>query len=72
MLYPGPTANGYTNGIWNLCEEDWDAVMIPVSRAFSDASTGNWNGTPDSRAIFQLISDFPSDVASQINNHVRH
>ncbi len=72
VLYPGPTANGYTNGTWNLCEEDWDAVMIPVSRAFSDASTGNWNGAPDSRAIFQSISDFPSDVASQINNHVRH
>lgn len=27
---------------WNLCQDDWDAVMVPVRRAESFASNGTW------------------------------
>ena len=27
---------------WNLCQSDWDAVLIPVRRAESPASGGSW------------------------------
>ena len=39
VFYPGDTvsASEYTNGVWNLCEEDWDAVMLPISRAWCPA-----------------------------------
>jgi len=63
ILYPGPTFDSakYTNGVWNLCEEDWDAVMIPIDRAFNNTvSPGAWgtdaNGNstkdPDTNALF--------------------
>lgn len=45
ILYPGPTffSEKYTNGVWNLCEEDWDAVMIPIDRALNNTvSPGTW------------------------------
>lgn len=56
VQFPGATyANArYTSGTWNLCEEDWDAVMIPVSRAWNDTGVGAWgtgstpNGDTDS------------------------
>lgn len=28
---------------WNLCQDDWDAVMVPVRRADSYASNGVWS-----------------------------
>lgn len=31
------------NQEWNLCQSDWDAVFVPVRKAYSDASTGLWN-----------------------------
>ena len=30
------------NQEWNLCQSDWDAVFVPVSRAYSGASVGFW------------------------------
>ena len=56
VQYPGAIyANArYTGGTWNLCEEDWDAVMIPVSRAWNNTGVGAWgtgstpNGDTDS------------------------
>ena len=44
VQYPGDTAGGYRNGVWNLCEEDWDAVLIPVSRAWCETEPGKWKG----------------------------
>ena len=33
---------------WNLCQSDWDAVLIPVRRAEAFASDGSWdNGVTD-------------------------
>lgn len=32
-----------SNQSWNLCQSDWDAVMVPVRCAESDAWNGNWN-----------------------------
>ena len=29
-------------GVWNLCEEDWDAVMLPLKRAWCDTTPGSW------------------------------
>ena len=42
---------GYTGDVWNLCEEDWDAVMIPVNRAWHDASSGAWTGTANANEL---------------------
>lgn len=35
-----------SSGVWNLCEDDWDAVMLPISRAWSNTDVGSW-GTSD-------------------------
>lgn len=32
--------HGNTDGDWNLCVNDWDAVFVPVRRAVSTANTG--------------------------------
>lgn len=42
---------GYTANVWNLCEEDWDAVMLPVARAWHDASRGAWTGNPEANTL---------------------
>ena len=33
---------GEDNGRWNLCQSDWDAVFVPVSKAKSWATGGFW------------------------------
>ena len=33
---------GADNGKWNLCQSDWDAVFVPVSKAKSLAAHGLW------------------------------
>ena len=30
------------NQKWNLCQSDWDAVFVPVRKAYSDAISGFW------------------------------
>ena len=35
----------WEDGDWNLCQSDWDAVLIPVRRAESLARSKNWEGT---------------------------
>lgn len=88
VLYPGATYTNarYTSGVWNLCEEDWDAVMIPVSRAWHDASTGAWIGGASSTNLIDGYTDgdgnnFPGvretlDVNTRYSNgmgtHIRH
>lgn len=43
VQWPGTHASQYnTNSVWNLCEEDWDAVMLPVARAWNDTTTNAW------------------------------
>ena len=37
-------------GVWNLCEEDWDAVMLPVSRAWNTTQISGW-GTGQNNGI---------------------
>ena len=64
--YPGETAeakHGYTNGVWNLCEDDWDAVMIPVSRAWNETSSSGWSGNRSSQ---NLLTKMKSELG--VNN----
>ena len=66
VQFPGATyANArYTSGTWNLCEEDWDAVMIPVSRAWNDTGVGAWGtgSTPngDTDSLLRSVAGFLS------------
>lgn len=58
--YPGETAaaaHGYTNGVWNLCEDDWDAVMIPVSRAWNETSSSGWSNARSSQDLLNLTKE---------------
>ncbi len=50
VQYPGDNSTGSLNastrynrtGVWNLCEEDWDAVMLPLQRAWCNTTPGAW------------------------------
>ena len=59
ILYPGATSSlsKYSSGqgTWNLCEEDWDAVLIPVDRAWHDASSGTWKGQPSAGSLLSAV-----------------
>lgn len=33
---------------WNLCQSDWDAILIPVRMATNDARDGRWKDSDDS------------------------
>ena len=33
---------------WNLCQSDWDAILIPVRMAPNDAKDGSWHDSDDS------------------------
>ena len=33
---------------WNLCQSDWDAMLIPVRMARNDAKDGSWSDSDDS------------------------
>lgn len=61
ILYPGATSGlskyAAGNGTWNLCEEDWDAVMIPVDRAWHNASLGAWAGAPSAANILTAVQN---------------
>jgi hypothetical protein len=39
-----------TARVWNLCEEDWDAIMLPISRARNTTQVNGW-GTGQSNGI---------------------
>ena len=46
VQWPGTTnsnAQYNSSGIWNLCEEDWDAVMMPIRRTWNYTVSGNWS-----------------------------
>ena len=61
ILYPGDTNDlpKYSGGLktWNLCEEDWDAVMIPVDRAWHDAGSGSWQDSPSAEALLAAVKN---------------
>ena len=44
VQWPGERVSSLYNSssIWNLCEEDWDAVMLPVARAWNDTDENRW------------------------------
>ena len=54
VQYPGATFAGYTARTWNLCEEDWDAVMIPVNRAWDNTTAVGW-GTANADATTNAL-----------------
>lgn len=62
-------------GTWNLCEEDWDAVMIPVNRAWHDASQGEWLGTPSAESILASVKEYlapETRYRGGIGEYMRH
>ena len=54
VQYPGAAFARYTAGTWNLCEEDWDAVMIPVNRAWNNTTSTGW-GTATANATTDAL-----------------
>ena len=74
VFYPGDNeadnlkslTNYNSDGIWNLCEEDWDAVLLPLRRAWCSTAGGRWSN-------FNLVkqysgADILSTVARQMLN----
>ena len=58
VQWPGATVEGYgTNGVWNLCVEDWDGVLLPVSRVWSETDTAGWIGGADAGTVTQAVKD---------------
>ena len=56
VQYPGNTAGrNYKDGIWNLCEEDWDGVLLPVSRAWNETASGSWSGDPTADTLLNAV-----------------
>ena len=51
----------YTNNVWNLCEDDWDAVLIPVARAWNNTIKNDWgkdeNGNDSSNSDTSNLLD---------------
>ena len=43
---------------WNLCQSDWDAVLIPVRRAESSAVNSSWGASAD------FLSDYVNELSS--------
>lgn len=68
VQYPGEKVSGYTNDVWNLCEEDWDAVLIPVSRAWNETDTGKWvDKTDEEDHVINTAEELLKDVKNQLN-----
>ena len=57
VQWPGATFDhsDYLNGVWNLCEEDWDAVILPVNRAWNDTNAGSWTGDADPVPLLEQV-----------------
>jgi len=76
VQYPGDTVSGYTNGVWNLCEEDWDGVLIPVSRAWNETEPGKWDDDDiTSEEILKEVKDklnIQSKYESGIGEMLKH
>ena len=75
VQYPGDTVSGYTNGVWNLCEEDWDGVLIPVSRAWNETEPGKWDGDITSEELLKEVKDklnIQSKYESGIGKGLKH
>ena len=57
VQWPETHASQYnTNNVWNLCEEDWDAVMLPVARAWNDTTTNAWGSTSIDTTTSNLLN----------------
>lgn len=78
VLYPGKTASvGYTDGVWNLCEEDWDGVLIPVARAWNETEVGEWSGAPTAETLLSEViqnggMDLHTAYSGGIEKNMRH
>ena len=57
VFWPGATiADGrYLSGVWNLCEDDWDAVMLPLNRAWSNTNPTGWIGGQNATGLLNAI-----------------
>lgn len=57
VQWPGATFahSDYLNGVWNLCEEDWDAVILPVNRAWNGTNAGSWTGAADPVPLLEQV-----------------
>ena len=87
VQHPGDVVStGWTRynsaGVWNLCEEDWDAVMLPLKRAWCSTQDGAWQNyatgtTHSATAILNAAArSFDSGNGifndNSINNFVHH
>ena len=73
VLFPGANGSvgGYNGtGVWNLCEENWDAVMLPISRAWNDTNVNNWQAETNNESTRDLFNTVRSalNVNSNFNN----
>lgn len=73
VLFPGANGNvgGYNGtGVWNLCEENWDAVMLPISRAWNDTNVNSWQAETNNASTRDLFNAVRSalNVNSKFNN----
>lgn len=57
VQWPGTHTSQYNiKSVWNLCEEDWDAVMLPVARAWNDTATNAWGSTSIDTTTSDLLN----------------
>jgi|GEM_PF-4149308 len=74
VQWPGEqTANAqnYNSvGIWNLCEDDWDGVLLPVIRAWDDTEQERWGAdtkpNPTGAAV-NIFSDLMRNVQNKLS-----
>ena len=57
VFWPGNTIadSNYLSGVWNLCEDDWDAVMLPLSRARNATNEYGWIGGQNATGLLNDI-----------------
>lgn len=53
--------NGFLDDIphWDIKWSDWDAVMLPLRRAWSDCENGEWKGGPTAAQIMSSVQGGP-------------
>lgn len=58
------------DGAWNLCQNDWDAVLLPVRRAASTALDGRWIGSPDGAYIAERLAAAGAGAADAVSGGI--
>ncbi|MEG1979558.1 MAG: pilus assembly protein TadG-related protein [Victivallaceae bacterium] len=70
VQYPGESLDR-----WNLSNEDWDGVLLPVARAWNETTPGNWLGDKTSESLLSEVSkklQVSSSYSGNIGQNMRH